>query len=217
MKKFIFITGLLMSIFFYSCKEEDHGILPPIEGGGTIEVKDGRVTVNPAEYLYAIRNPMKGLREFFGPGYDKVRDEYPYPYGSIIKEYMQWNMLENNESDGVDKIIAYSNHRWQGVEDINVKVIPRIYIVWMEPWHGGYAKNTHTDNPDDLNGWHWPSDIPGETYDEDDLNAPIIGGYCHPTFQERVKKLVEKAGQAWDNDPRVASVSYTHLTLPTIA
>ena len=45
MKKFIFITGLLMSIFFYSCKEEDHGILPPIEGGGTIEVKDGRVTV----------------------------------------------------------------------------------------------------------------------------------------------------------------------------
>ena len=206
MKKFIFITGLLMSIFFYSCKEEDHGILPPIEGGGTIEVKDGRVTVNPAEYLYAIRNPMKGLREFFGPGYDKVRDEYPYPYGSIIKEYMQWNMLENNESDGVDKIIAYSNHRWQGVEDINVKVIPRIYIVWMEPWHGGYAKNTHTDNPDDLNGWHWPSDIPGETYDEDDLNAPIIGGYCHPTFQEREKKLVEKAGQAWDNDPRVAYV-----------
>ena len=206
MKKFIFITGLLMSIFFYSCKEEDHGILPPIEGGGTIEVKDGRVTVNPAEYLYAIRNPMKGLREFFGPGYDKVRDEYPYPYGSIIKEYMQWNMLENNESDGVDKIIAYSNHRWQGVEDINVKVIPRIYIVWMEPWHGGYAKNTHTDNPDDLNGWHWPSDIPGETYDEDDLNAPIIGGYCHPTFQEKVKKLVEKAGQAWDNDPRVAYI-----------
>ena len=206
MKKIIFITGLLMSIFFYSCKEEDHGILPPIEGGGTIEVKDGRVTVNPAEYLYAIRNPMKGLREFFGPGYDKVRDEYPYPYGSIIKEYMQWNMLEDNESDGVDKIIAYSNHRWQGVEDINVKVIPRIYIVWMEPWHGGYAKNTHTDNPDDLNGWHWPSDIPGETYDEDDLNAPIIGGYCHPTFQERVKKLVEKAGQAWDNDPRVAYV-----------
>lgn len=39
MKKFIFITGLLMSIFFYSCKEEDHGILPPIEGGGTIESK----------------------------------------------------------------------------------------------------------------------------------------------------------------------------------
>lgn len=39
MKKFIFITGLLMSIFFYSCKEEDHGILPPIDGGGTVEVR----------------------------------------------------------------------------------------------------------------------------------------------------------------------------------
>ena len=184
MKTFIFIAGLIISVFLYSCKEEDHGILPPIEGGGTIEVKDGRVTVNPAECLYALRNPMKGLREFFGPGYDKVRDEYPYPYGSIIKEYMQWNMLEDNANDGIDKIIAYSNHRWKGVEDMNVKVIPRIYIVWMEPWHGGYAKNTYTDNPDDLNGWHWPSDIPGETYDEDDLNAPIIGGYCHRLFRK---------------------------------
>lgn len=57
----------------------------------------------------------------------RIRDEYPYPYGSIIKEYMQWNMLENNESDGVDKIIAYSNHRWQGVEDIR-QGYPRIYI-----------------------------------------------------------------------------------------
>ena len=37
MKKFIFITGLLMSIFFYSCKEEDHGILPPI--GGCVKSK----------------------------------------------------------------------------------------------------------------------------------------------------------------------------------
>lgn len=93
-EKIYFYHRTIDEYLLYSCKEEDHGILPPIEGGGTIEVKDGRVTVNPAEYLYAIRNPMKGLREFFGPGYDKVRDEYPYPYGSIIKEYMQWNMLE---------------------------------------------------------------------------------------------------------------------------
>lgn len=205
MKKLIFTICMLISVFCLSCKDEDHGVLPPIEGGGSVEVKDGKVTVNPAEFTYAIRNPMKGLREFFGPGYDKVRDEYPYPYGSIIKEYMQWNMLEDKADDGIDKIIAYSNHRWQGVEDINVKVIPRIYIVWMEPWHGGYAKNTYTNNPDDLNGWHWPSDIPGQVYSEDP-NKPITGGYFVPSFQDRVKKLVEKAGEAWDNDPRVAYV-----------
>lgn len=205
MKKLIFTICMLISVFCLSCKDEDHGVLPPIEGGGSVEVKDGKVTVNPAEFTYAIRNPMKGLREFFGPGYDKVRDEYPYPYGSIIKEYMQWNMLEDKADDGIDKIIAYSNHRWQGVEDINVKVIPRIYIVWMEPWHGGYAKNTYTNNPDDLNGWHWPSDMPGQVYSEDP-NKPITGGYFVPSFQDRVKKLVEKAGEAWDNDPRVAYV-----------
>jgi len=204
MKKNILFIALII-IAFFSCKDEDHGVLPPIEGNGSVVVKDGKVIVNPNEYLYAIRNPMKGLREFFGPGYVRVRDEYPYPYGSMTKEYMQWNMLEEDAADGVDKIIAYSNHRWKGVEDINVKVIPRIFIVWMEPWHGGYAKNTYTDHPDDLNGWHWPTDIPGQTYSED-VNTPITGGYFDPSFQERVKKLVAKAGEAWDNDPRVAYI-----------
>jgi hypothetical protein len=204
MKNLIFIL-LSLFLFCVSCKEEDHGILPPIEGGGSIKVKDGKVIVNPAEFIFAIRNPMKGLREFYGPGYDKVRDEYPYPYGSMIKEYMQWNMMENKADDGVDKIIAYSNHRWQGVEDINVKVIPRIFIIWIEPWHGGYAKNTYTNDPDDLNGWHWPNDFPGQVYNEGP-NSPITGGYFDPNFKDRIAKFIEKAGLAWDNDPRIAYI-----------
>ena len=88
------------------------------------------VTVSYQEYPNAFRNPMKGFREFFAPGIDRVREEYPYPYGSLTKEYMQWNMIEDDANDGVDKIIAYSNHRWKGVEDINVKVIPRVFLVW---------------------------------------------------------------------------------------
>ena len=87
------------------------------------------VTVSYQEYPNAFRNPMKGFREFFAPGIDRVREEYPYPYGSLTKEYMQWNMIEDDANDGVDKIIAYSNHRWKGVEDINVKVIPRVFLV----------------------------------------------------------------------------------------
>ena len=112
------------------------------------------VTVSYQEYPNAFRNPMKGFREFFAPGIDRVREEYPYPYGSLTKEYMQWNMIEDDANDGVDKIIAYSNHRWKGVEDINVKVIPRVFLVWLEPWHGGKPKDP--TNPDDLTGWHWP-------------------------------------------------------------
>ena len=114
-----------------------------------------------AEYEPALLNPLKEFREYFMIGPDTRRAEYPYPYGSLIKEYMQWNMLENLESDGVDKIIAYSNRRWKGVEEANVKVIPRVCLVWVEPWHGGWEKDQN--NPEDLNGCHWPADLPGET------------------------------------------------------
>lgn len=209
MKKILIYVYLLLIAFTYSCKEEDHGIMPPIniEKEEGVSVDNGIVTVNPVTLDYAFQNPMKGWREYHGPGYDKKRDTYPYPYGSMSKEYMQWNMMEEIASDGVNKIVAYSDHRWDGVEDMNLKVIPRIFIVWMEPWHGGYAKNTYVDDPDDLNGWHWPSDMPGQSgYDDKDLNKPITGGYFDENFQDRIAKFIEKAGQAWDNDPRVAYV-----------
>lgn len=37
------------------------------------------VTVSYQEYPNAFRNPMKGFREFFAPGIDRVREEYPLP------------------------------------------------------------------------------------------------------------------------------------------
>ena len=45
----------------------------------TISCSNDMVTVSYDEYEPAFRNPMKGLREFFAPGIDPVRDEYPYP------------------------------------------------------------------------------------------------------------------------------------------
>lgn len=198
----LILSFVSLAVAVCGCKENNNEMAQITE---TVTVKDGIVTCTPYEYYNAFRNPMKGWREFFGPGVDKKRAEYPYPYGSIIKEYMQWNMMENVESDGVDKVIAYSNHRWEGVEAQNVKVVPRPYIVWMEKYEGGYEKNTYTDNPDDLNGWHWPSDFPREVR-SDDNNTPSTGGYFDPTFPERMKKLIKKLGEAWDNDPRVAYV-----------
>ncbi|OUN78958.1 DUF4832 domain-containing protein [Alistipes sp. An54] len=197
--------GLLLALLAAGCAKDNGEHFPATGSSGITTVENGVVKVVPYEYYQAFRNPMKGFREFFGPGIDKKRDEYPYPYGSLIKEYMQWNMMENVESDGVDKVIAYSNHRWEGVEDINVKVVPRPFIVWMEAYEGGVEKNTYTDNPDDLNGWHWPSDFPREVRSDDD-NTPSTGGYFDPTFQDRIKKLIVKLGEAWDNDPRVAYV-----------
>lgn len=191
----------LLFVLPISCREQEKA--PSVMETTTVE--NGVVTVKPFEYYNAFRNPMKGWREFFGPGYDKKRDIYPYPFGSMIKEYMQWNMMENVESDGVDKVIAYSDHRWKGVEDINVKVIPRPFIVWREKYNGGYEKNTYTSNPDDLNGWHWPSDFPREIRSEDN-DTPSTGGYFDPSFQDRMEKLIKKLAEAWDNDPRVAYV-----------
>lgn len=183
-----------------------------------INVSRKHVIVSLDEYGKAFRNPMKGLREFFNPGVDKKRDEYPYPYGSMIKEYMPWDRLESHITDGVDKIIEYSNYRWEGVEDDNIKVIPRVFIVWVEPWHGGWSQDQY--NPDDLNGTHWADDmvpeydspykqIPGSvgaTVNKEDSIKPIRGGYFDPAFPERLKNLINKMGQAWDNDPRVAYV-----------
>lgn len=205
MKQLKHFAIILACAFLYSCEDgSDNGSGKPISLDNAV-VEGGIVTVKPFEYYNAFRNPMKGWREFFGPGVDAKRSEYPYPYGSIIKEYMQWNMMENVESDGVDKVIQYSDHRWAGMAEKNIKVIPRPFIVWMEKYEGGYAKNTYTSHPDDLNGWHWPSDFPEEVRSNDN-NTPSTGGYFDETFQDRMKKLIKKLGEAWDNDPRVAYV-----------
>lgn len=121
-----------------------------------------RVVVRMKEYSAPFRNTMKGFREFFdaGPISKQRANDFPYPYGSMIKEYMQWSKMEDHVSDGVDKVVAYSNHRWKGYEAMNLKVIPRAYLVWIEPWHGG--KPADPAMPDDLNGWHWASDMPHE-------------------------------------------------------
>lgn len=201
---------LLVLLFLCSCSGAE-------KSGYDAKMSGRRVRVRMEEYQPAFRNTMKGLREFYAPGQDAVREEYPYPYGSLIKEYMQWDKMENNASDSVSKVIEYSNHRWKGVEDINVKVIPRAYIVWVEPWHGG--KKADPKNPDCLDGWHWPKDLPGEKapyknvpgewacyLEKDDSLTRITGGYFDAAFPERVENLVRKLGQAWDNDPRVAYV-----------
>ena len=185
---------------FLGCSSSNGDIDKPENNSGAeegnIEVSGDKVIVTPLSYDQAFRNPMMGWRDVFSVGLDPIPANYTLPYGSVYKEYIPWDRIENVKTDGVEKVIAYSNHRWEGIEKKNIKVIPRVYIHWM----GTPA----VSDPDRLDGIRFPSDIaytqePGTPY-------PMIGGYFDPTFQDRVKALVEKIGKAWDNDPRVAYI-----------
>ncbi len=170
---------------FLGCSSSNGDIDKPENNGGAeegnIEVSGDKVIVTPLSYDQAFRNPMMGWRDVFSVGLDPIPANYPLPYGSVYKEYIPWDRIENVKTDGVEKVIAYSNHRWEGIEKKNIKVIPRVYIHWM----GTPA----VSDPDRLDGIRFPSDIaytqePGTPY-------PMIGGYFDPTFQDRVKALVE--------------------------
>ncbi len=130
-------------------------------------VSDRQIVIKPAEYTGALRNPLKGFRDG----------------GSTLwKQYIRWNEVENDASDGLDRLIDYCREAWkwkgEGVERKNVKVIPRIFLEWPR----GRSK-----------GKHWPADL------ED-------GDYSSEAFHRRLLGMIEKMGQAWDDDPRVAFV-----------
>ncbi len=129
------------------------------------------ITVYPQEYSKTLSNPLKGFR----PDPDRVgNSKYPT---TIVRDYITWSAIENDSTDGVQKIIDFCNARWKDYEKKNVKVIPRVYILW------------------DANGMpgNWPSDL-------------TPGDWASQKFKDRVVKLIYKLGVAWDNDPRVAWV-----------
>lgn len=127
---------------------------------------ESHITVKPAENVHALRNPLMGFT---------TRGIYDHPWATTAQTYIQWNELENSESDGIDKIKKVCNEKWKGVEDKNIKVIPRVYLHW-----NGNRK-------------YWPADMQTDDYTSEQ-------------FQKRVVRLIERLGDCWDNDPRVAFV-----------
>ena len=119
----------------------------------------------PLAYETALKNPMKGFTH--GAGHE---------WATLRHTYFQWNELENQESDGLDKIIEVSNQRFANGPAANIKFIPRVYLHWSQD-HQKY----------------WPEDM-----QEDD--------YTSEQFQARLVRLVERLGQAWNDDPRVAFI-----------
>jgi len=109
------------------------------------------------------------------------RDYKKNGYGLLKRQYIKWNDIEVGADDSVDRIIAHTNRitetKGKRFEDLNVKLVPRLYL----DWNGSSGRQ------------YWPADL--HTFD-----------YDSPAFQERLRRLVEKLGQAWDEDPRIFAV-----------
>jgi len=109
------------------------------------------------------------------------RDYQPDGYGLLQRIYMPWNAIEVGADDSVDRIIAHTNKitqiKGRRFEELNVKLVPRVYL----DWNGTSGRQ------------HWPADL--QTFD-----------YDSPAFHDRLRRLVAKLGEAWDNDPRIFAV-----------
>lgn len=109
------------------------------------------------------------------------RDYKQDGYGLLVRTYVEWNSIEVGADDAVDRIIARTKEITQingrRFEDLNVKLVPRVFLDWS-----GTSKRHH-----------WPADLQTHDYDS-------------PEFQERLKRLIAKLGEAWDNDPRIFAV-----------
>lgn len=127
----------------------------------------GELVVIPNAYERALRNPLMGF----------THSDENHPWASTTHIYINWNELENHESDGLEKIRVVSNQKFANLANINKKAIVRVILHFPNR------------NPEK----YWPSDM--QTDD-----------YTSQQFQERVLRLIERLGIAWDNDPRVAFV-----------
>ena len=123
------------------------------------------VRVTPEYYDHALRNPMKGFTADIG-----------HEWATLMHVYLRWNEFENQESDGLDKILEVTNQKFLNGPENNVKFIPRVYLHWN-------AENEK----------FWPVDMVEDDYSSDQ-------------FQSRVLRLIERLGVAWNNDPRIAFI-----------
>jgi len=138
-------------------------------------------TVELAETGEAFANPMKGFR----PTRYLEDDGFPEgEYATVCKQYIKYTDLEERPEDTARKMIEWSDATWAGVEERNLKVIPRVVIVYP-------------DGPDNGTDGYWP-----EGLDHDD----IADRWVNEEYKARMALFIAKLGQAWNQDPRVAAV-----------
>ncbi|MBP3962385.1 stalk domain-containing protein [Paenibacillus lignilyticus] len=136
----------------------------------------GPITVNLTETSEAFKNPIMGFRPSRGVNETSFRNR---EYADIYKHYIKYTDLEYDATDSVQKIIDWSNKAWAGIEKRNIKVVPRVVIVY--PGAGEY----------------WPKGVP---------HGDAVNQWLSDELKSRLVAFIAKLGQAWDNDPRVAFV-----------
>ena len=99
-----------------------------------------------------------------------------HDWATLSHKYFRWNELENDVSDGLARILTVTNQKCGDARQHNIKIIPRVYLHWA----GDNEK-------------YWPADMVTDDYDS-------------AQFQARVTRLVDRLGQAWNDDPRIAFV-----------
>ena len=143
-------------------------VLPLLARAQPAERSDAMCEVIPLPYDRALRNPMKG--------FTTLNARTGHEWASLAHHYIRWNEIENDDSDGIDKIRDFCDRKWEKFPDLNVKVIPRVYLHWS----GDKRK-------------YWPADMKADDY-------------TSPQFRARALRLVQRLGTLWNNDSRVAFV-----------
>jgi hypothetical protein len=152
----------------------------------TIQVEDGfghsdqasvNIAVNGQGWvaIYPQEYPYALRNPLMGFRPDTNLSGYQEPYATVTRCYIRWNEIENYESDTIEKIKTVCNTKWKDAEKYNVKVIPRVFLDW--DWNPGNEC--------------WPADM-----DPND--------YSSEQFKTRLRRLIQRLGQCWNNDPRVA-------------
>ena len=142
---------------------------------------DGLTTSTYTESPEAFANPMKG----FCPARAIGSQTFPQgEYATVSKHYIKYTDLEMYPTDTAQKMIDWSNKEWAGIEERNLKVIPRVVIVYP-------------NGPDGGDDGYW-----AEGLDHSDF----ADRWVNETFQTRIAAFIMKLGEAWDNDPRVAAI-----------
>ncbi|MEE2757990.1 MAG: DUF4832 domain-containing protein [Myxococcota bacterium] len=100
----------------------------------------------------------------------------PHEWANLNHVYIRWNELEDREADGIDRIRWVTEQKFAGVAERNVKVIPRVYLHW--------SRNDQK---------YWPSDM-------------VTDDYTSEQFQRRLRRLIGRLGEVWNDDPRVAFI-----------
>ena len=142
---------------------------------------DVTITVTLEETEEAFPNPMKGFRP------TRHLQDAAFPEGeyvTVCKQYIKYTDLEMYADDTAQKMIDWSNKAWAGIENKNIKVIPRVVIVYP-------------DGPDNGTDGYWP-----EGFDHSDFQDRWV----NDTFKARMTAFIIKLGEAWNGDPRVAAI-----------